>query len=181
MSLETDSYALPEGVWHKTLSKESLLELWDRVKGFDRLFSDSTRGDPTSFWKNLLSDCIVLETEGGILTLRNIQEHLSGEAHLIFWDCKLSPKTELVRECLVWAFTTFDLQRIGTSIPVYAKALRRFLTDRLGFQIEGRLRNNAFFDGVLIDTLILSILREEILKWGKHGKDQHRNWVPQAM
>jgi RimJ/RimL family protein N-acetyltransferase len=156
---------LPKGVQHKVLTRQNLWDLWETVRKFDRLFSDETRGDPIAFWKNILKDSVILETDdgGGILTLSNVKPGLRAEAHLTFWDHKLSPRIELIRDCLVWAFLNFDLYRIEVFIPVIGgPALRRFL-EKLGFKKEGILRNRSWYQGQLIDTVLLSILREEIL------------------
>ncbi|MHA2065526.1 MAG: hypothetical protein ACXABY_14220, partial [Candidatus Thorarchaeota archaeon] len=104
-STDSDMIDLPKGVQHKVLTRQNLWDLWETVRKFDRLFSDETRGDPIAFWKNILKDSVILETDdgGGILTLSNVKPGLRAEAHLTFWDHKLSPRIELIRDCLVWA------------------------------------------------------------------------------
>ena len=156
---------LPAGVQHKILTRQNLWDLWETVRKFDRLFSDETRGDPIAFWENILKNAIVLETDdgGGILTLSNMKPGLRAEAHLTFWDHKLSPRIELIRECLVWAFLSFDLYRIEVFIPALGHALRRVLK-KIGFREEGILKNRSWYEGQLIDTVLLAILREEIME-----------------
>jgi hypothetical protein len=155
---------LPKGVKHKILTRQSLWDLWQTVRKFDRLFSDETRNDPVSFWENILNDCVVLETDdgGGILTLSNVKPGLRAEAHLTFFDRKLSPRIELIRDCLVWAFLTYDLYRVEVFIPALGHTLRRVLK-KIGFKEEGTLRRRSWYNGNLIDTIVLGILREEVL------------------
>ena len=109
---------------------------------------------------------VILEHECGILILRKLEEGLKGEVHMSFFDHKLSAHTTLVKECLAWGFMEFDLQRIGTMIPSYAGAVRRFLEHRLGFKHEGTMRNFAWHKGQLVDVSFYSILREEVFNAG---------------
>ena len=155
---------LPEGVQHKVLTRQNLWDLWEAVKDLDGLFSDETRGDPVAFWENMLKDAIVLETDdgGGILTLSSLKPGLRAEAHFTFWDHRLSPRVELIRSCLVWAFLNFDLYRIEVFIPAMGHTLRRVLK-KIGFKEEGTLRNRSWYKGQLIDAIILAVLREDIL------------------
>lgn len=155
---------LPSGVTHKILTKQALWDLWEKARHHARMFSDATRGDPVQFWRNMLKDSVILETDDGegILTLSNVKPGLCAEAHLTMFDHKLSPRKELIRQCMVWAFITFDLHRIEVFIPALGHTLRRVLKD-IGFTEEGRLRNRSWYQGELIDTIVLSMLREEAL------------------
>ena len=158
---------LPKGVKHKALTRQGMWDLWERVKGHTKMFSDETRGDPTSFWQNMLKDSVILETDDGcgFLTLSEVKPGLRAEAHLTFLDHKLSPRVELIRECLLWAFLSYDLYRIEVFIPALGHTLRRVLK-KIGFKEEGCLRNRSWYEGQLVDTIVLSILREEVLNNG---------------
>lgn len=159
--------SLPEGVWLGTYDKEKLMSIWDRIKGFDNLFADDNFRDPEVYLKKFLDrNSVILETEGGFLIIKNIHEGLKAEAHLCFWDHKLSPRADLIKACIVWTFLQFDLYRIETEVAEYARAVRRFLEKRLGFTHEGIKRNSVIHRGNLIDMHIYSILREEVLENG---------------
>ena len=109
---------------------------------------------------------VILEHECGILILRKLEEGLKGEVHMSFFDHKLSCHTVLVKECLAWGFVQFDLQRIGTLIPSYARAVKRFVRDKLGFTYEGTMRSFAWHKGTLVDVEFYSLLRSEVLIGG---------------
>jgi hypothetical protein len=147
-----------------SLTTEKVWELWNKVRGLDAIFSDDTRYDPVEFSKNLLKDAIILEVEGGgFMSLSDLHPGTYAEAHLTFWDRHLSPRRDLIRECLLWAFMFFDLQRIEVVIPSFARAIRRFLKEKLGFIEEGILRKRSKYKGEAIDQIVLALLREEVL------------------
>jgi len=156
-------FNLPNNVKVSVLSREKLWQLWTRLSQFDSLFVDDNTKDPEVFIDQFLAtDGITLETEGGVMVLRKIIPGLKAEAHVAFWDKHLSPRTEMLKECIKWAFLQFDLQRIETFVAEYARALRRFIEEKLGFTKEGVLRKTSFHNGQLIDVHVYSILKEEI-------------------
>jgi len=155
---------LPDGVSFVQLTSDKLKTLWEHLEPFDRLFTDEQRklGSARFFAAVLQQDCILLEIEGGILVLDKIRPGIRAEAHVSFWDRKFSPKVDIIKECLIWAFTEFNLYRIEVRSPEYAKAVHRILQKRLGFKQEGVLRKMNWYKGRLIDYHIFSILREEV-------------------
>lgn len=154
---------LPNGVRFVTLSKPKLKDLWLKLMPFDRLFQDKMRGDEEAFVREMLSEtCIILETDGGIFILNNIIEGLKAEAHLSFWDRKLSARKDLIKECLVWCFLVYNLRRIEVRSPEYAHHVHKFLVKRLGFTEEGIMRKCMWFKGNLTDMHLFSILVEEV-------------------
>ena len=159
---------LPEEVSFIQLTEAKLKELWEKVEPFDRLFTDSQRvlGESNFFATLLQKDCLALGIEGGILVMNKIMPGIRAEAHLTFWDRKFSPKVDIIKECLIWAFMEFDLYRIEVRSPEYAKAVHRILQKKLGFTHEGTLRHMNWYKGCLIDYHIFSILREEVLNNG---------------
>jgi hypothetical protein len=142
-------------------------EIWNRVRNLDAIFSDDTRYDPVEFSKNLLKDAVLLEVEdGGIMSLSDLHPGTYAQAHLTFWDRHLSSRTKLIQECLFWAYTSFDLHRIEVIIPAFARAIRRFLKEKLGFTEEGVLRKRSKYKGDFIDQIVLSLLREDCFNVG---------------
>jgi RimJ/RimL family protein N-acetyltransferase len=103
-----------------------------------------------------------LETDGGLLFLTNIKENLHAEVHVAFWDCKLSGKESILKDCLRWAFFQYNLNRIEAFIPEYSRSLHRFMEKKLGFVYEGRMRKRMLYKGQFTDVKIYSILREEV-------------------
>jgi hypothetical protein len=154
---------LPAGVKRGEISQQRIAYWWSRLKGFDKLFTDSLYLDEHAFYLNCLDpDNEVFETEGGLIAFDHIQEGLKARGHLSFWDHKLSAKKELFKDVLIWMFITHDLFRIEAVIPENARVLRHFLTRRMGFRLEGTLRDDWWKDGQLINRHILSILRSEV-------------------
>jgi hypothetical protein len=153
----------PTGTHFCTFTAEKLHSLWESVKNLDKLFSDDERWNEELFFKRMLDEKVVLETDGGLMILSDITENLRAAGHFIFWDHKLSPRTELLRECILWAFIQFNLQRLEVLIPEYARALIRFVEEKLKFKFEGRMRHRMMYKGQLCDVLILSLLKEEVV------------------
>lgn len=59
------------------------------------------------------------------------------------------------------AFQTLNLNRLWLHVYEFnTRALRVY--EKLGFQIEGRLRQDAFRDGRYWDTIVMGVLREEL-------------------
>jgi RimJ/RimL family protein N-acetyltransferase len=155
--------ALPEGVRLGVFTRENLLQMWEHLKPYDSLFMDCDMKNPEVFLANFLArDSVTLETEGGYMIMRHIIPGLKGEVHMTFWDKHLSPRVGLIKNCLTWAFLSFDLYRIETLVAEYAKSVRRFIEQKLNFKHEGCLRNSAWHLGRLIDMHVYAILREEV-------------------
>jgi RimJ/RimL family protein N-acetyltransferase len=68
--------------------------------------------------------------------------------------------TEALRALLEWGFGTLNLNRIY--LRVFADNLRAIRSyEKLGFELEGRMRQDDFRDGAYRDTLLMGLLREE--------------------
>ena len=157
----------PEGTEFFEITYEKTHQIWEKIKNFDRLFDDSERWDEIAFFEKMYSyHSYALETTNGIMIIDIVRRNHLGRCHVIFWDKKLLPKVDLLRECLIWCFLEFNLYVIEAYIPDYARALRRFIEKMMGFSYEGRLRNRIWYKGQLCDMIMFSILREEVLTDG---------------
>jgi RimJ/RimL family protein N-acetyltransferase len=68
--------------------------------------------------------------------------------------------TEATRLVVDYAFRTLNLNRVSLEVYEYnPRGLHVY--EKVGFRLEGRLRQDTFRDGRYWDTLILGILREE--------------------
>lgn len=153
---------LPQGVKLAVFSREKLMELWQKLRPYEQLFTDENMRNPEVFLENFLGrDSVTLELDGGFILLKRISEGHKAEFHAVFWDKHLSSRKELLKQCLLWAFVTFRLERLETFVAAYAKAVRRFLEERLGFKHEGCMRSATISRGSLIDVHIYGILRKE--------------------
>jgi len=154
---------LPEGVKLGVFSREKLLELWKQLKVFETIFTEEDMKNPDVFLNNFLAkDAVTLEMDGGIVLLKRIVPGHKAEFHATFWDKRLSPRKDVLRACILWAFSVFSLERLETYVAGYAKAVRRFLQDRLGFKHEGVLRSYVRSRGRLVDIHVFSLLRGEL-------------------
>ena len=153
---------LPHNVKIGVYNQARLENLWEKVRQFPTTFADGTR-DIESFVNRILApNSVVLELDGGIILIENIVPGLKAEFHATFWDRKLSARTDTLQHIILWAFFTFRLERLETYVASFARAVRRFLTQRLGFVYEGTKRNAYQNRGVLYNLDIFSILREEV-------------------
>lgn len=59
-----------------------------------------------------------------------------------------------------FAFTTYELERLY-ALPLASNTASCRVLEKVGYQLEGRLRRSAIKDGVVQDQLLYSILREE--------------------
>lgn len=154
---------LPQGINMLVLDRAKIQNLWEIVRKYPSTFADGTK-DPETFAERLLaSDSLVFELEGGLVLVEKIVPGLKAQFHATFWDQKLSSRKEILQELLVWVFLTFHLERLETFVVSYARAVRRFLQDKLHFKHEGTLRNTFWNQGQLYSMDIYSILKSEVL------------------
>ena len=59
-----------------------------------------------------------------------------------------------------FAFTAYELERLY-ALPLASNTASCRVLEKVGYQLEGRLRRSAIKDGVVQDQLLYSILREE--------------------
>ena len=68
--------------------------------------------------------------------------------------------TEAARALLTWAFDTLDLNRVQAEADTRNVASARVL-EKLGFVLEGTLREDCVVDGVVSDSWVFGLLRRE--------------------
>jgi len=154
---------LPPGVALGSYTAEKIKNLWDILRKYPSTFADGTKNVENFVERILAGDSIVLELDGGIILVENIREGHSAEFHATFWDHKLSARTGTLKQCIYWLFLVFQLERLETFVADYARAVRRFLTGKLGFQHEGTLRNAFRNNGELHNLDVYSIIKSEVL------------------
>lgn len=154
---------LPQGVRLASYDRRKLWDTWNQLKQYDSIFVDDDLRDMDTFLGQFIAnDSVVLEIDKGMAIFRKIKPGVRAEVHATFMDHKLSPRKALIIDCLKWAFVEWDLYRLETYVADYARAMRRFLEEGLGFKKDGTLRNYTLHQGQLTDIHIYSILREEI-------------------
>ncbi|WP_299055440.1 GNAT family protein [uncultured Nocardioides sp.] len=68
--------------------------------------------------------------------------------------------TEAAGALLAWAFAALDLNRVQAEADTRNTACRRVL-EKLGFVLEGTLREDCVVDGVVSDSWVFGLLRRE--------------------
>ncbi len=69
--------------------------------------------------------------------------------------------TEATGLVIRYAFQTLNLNRLWLHVYEFnTRAIRVY--EKLGFQVEGRLRQDTFCEGRYWDTLVMGVLREEL-------------------
>ena len=68
--------------------------------------------------------------------------------------------TEAARALLEWAFDTLDLNRVQAEADTRNDASRRVL-EKLGFTLEGTLREDCIVNGDVSDSWVFGLLRRE--------------------
>jgi RimJ/RimL family protein N-acetyltransferase len=118
------------------------------------------REDPESvLWTIETPDGILL----GTTELRLSPENMRAEVGISILDRTQWGKgygTEAMRLVLDYAFDELELNRVElTTDAENARAIRSY--EKCGFAREGLLRRHRVFEGVVGDTLVMAILREE--------------------
>jgi len=157
-------------VYEMVFTPEKLDWLWESMIQYRTLFSDLTRGSrenfvnlvalPNSFWMEVVE--IDSGRSVGIIYIMNMHQVVDYEVHVIFFDRKLAPKVELCKAVMRWIFEEFPPMRLSAEIPAIYHATVR-LAKNVGFKHEGTKRKAQLFGGKWIDSVLLGILREEVL------------------
>lgn len=76
--------------------------------------------------------------------------------------------TEAARELLGWAFATLDLNRVQAEADTRNDGSARVL-EKLGFTLEGTLREDCVVEGVVSDSWVFGLLRRE---WRQEQREE---------
>lgn len=100
----------------------------------------------------------------GTIELRKITpEHRSAEVGILLGDRAYWGRgygTDAMRTVCRFAFEEMDLHRIQLGVMEFnTRATRSY--ERVGFVVEGRLRQDTYLGGHYYDTLIMGLLRED--------------------
>ena len=78
----------------------------------------------------------------------------------VYIDNKYAP--DVCKTILDYGFNQLGLNKIWTEIYDFDAPKKELLVDELGFKIDGALRQNYFYNGKWNDSLILSLLCNEL-------------------
>ena len=164
-----DVLPLPDGVANAHLTSSRLMFYWENLKDFNSMFMVDGELTFEKFCQMMIKDYMIFEIAdeydevGGLVLLTDLRPKVRAEVHFSIWDRKLSKKTKTLKELMLWGFLYFNLQRIETFVPEYARAVKMFITKQLGFVFEGKLRNRTRYNGRPVSMLAYSILRDEVV------------------
>lgn len=104
-------------------------------------------------------------TAAGVVGFHTVDWRVrSAEFGIVVGDTSLWGKgygTDASRTLLRWGFDELNLNRVWLRVfDDNARAIRSY--EKLGFQAEGRLRQDRFHSGRYSDTLLMGILRGEL-------------------
>ena len=115
---------LPSGVKLGTANLEKIDWYWQKIKDFDRLFSDDIRWDEECFFEKMYApDTVFFETENGLLLLTGLKEGMYAAAHITFWDHKLLPRVKMIK----------DFSLTGTGIGTFEYVFPKYRTRDIRF------------------------------------------------
>lgn len=151
-------------------SFEKVRFLYDKLKEFEVLFNDHTKGDFRAF----VNQFVVMGPDGpkpvglvyevddvGILFMTEIAEGHSAQVHFTFWDRRFKGREKLCREMLKYVFDLFKFHRIWAEVPLYAYPVLD-VVERIGFVKEGRMRSAVRYKGEWFDMNLYSVLEGEL-------------------
>lgn len=142
----------------KTLVIDEVFDLAGTQGWFDRLADNDTRVD---FMVEMLDKVPI-----GITGLIDIdQANRTAQCYCVigekpFWGKGLG--TEIHSVLFQWGFETFGIEKIWAHIRTNNPAIYR-VVEKLGFQIEGTLRQDKIVDGQRIDLYHIGLLQDEFI------------------
>ena len=131
-------------------------------------YKEKVLGNPTTmmFAIRRLKDNALLGC-CGLVYISHVYRHADLSLYIGWKDAYIDKKgyaIEAARLLLDYGFRELGLNKMWTEIYVFDKKKKK-LYDRLGFRVDGVLRDNYFYNGKFWNSYILSILSSE---W--HGK-----------
>jgi hypothetical protein len=161
---ETSSESPPTLSWHPfRMTKESVEVLWKRLQEFPIVFDDFGKGDFDGFLGKLMHRDNMFFDIGpglGLACAFAVRPKLDTVLHLVMFDRRLRGREGLFLEILGWLFQNLQLRRC-TAMITDGNRTAINLVQRLGFQMEGRMRQSLLQDGNYKDIEIYGMLREE--------------------
>lgn len=138
--------------------------MWQKVQQFPQAFDDFSAGDRKFFVAKLLDPRNIFIDIGdgvGLAAGFNVRPRLDMVLHLLMFDRRLKGREPLFLEILAYYFRGLKLRRVTAMItadqPMTAKLL-----SRLGFTLEGTVRQAILRGGKYLDVLMYGMLSEEL-------------------
>lgn len=146
------------------LSKEKFATLWERVREFPVAFDDVTHGDPDYFMGILHErNCLFFEVGNmdGLVMFSAAQPGMHAILNFVFYDRQLKGKELTLLEVIRHVFDMLQLRKLIAYVPADRQTIASALR-RVGFKVEGHLREAMLKDNKPLDVLMLGLLRREV-------------------
>lgn len=147
------------------MTQEKLDQLWQKAQEFPSKFDDITCGSYDYFMRSLSDpNSLFFEIEDalGLVCISNVVVGRSGLFRFVFFDRKIRGREATLNEVMHEAFRIGNLHRLNAAVSIDRELVYNALR-RLGFQVEGRLRQEGLVDGKRVDVFIMGILRIELV------------------
>jgi hypothetical protein len=137
--------------------------LWEVCQKYKVVLPDHMRNNPQMFVNAVMSPQTVMLSIGdvGIAYATDIIPGDSALGHYLFWDKGLRNRSKLVLKCMRWMMETFDLARVSIILPRHASAALHHVY-KMGFRIEGMMREGMAIGGKRDDCFVFGVLRKEL-------------------
>jgi hypothetical protein len=142
---------------------ENITTLWNICNKYKIVLPDHMKNDPQSFLRAVLSPQTLMLSIGdvGVIYATDMLPGDSALGHYLFWDKGLRNRSKMVLKCMRWAMDTFDLARMSIILPRHASAALHHVY-KMGFRVEGMLREHMSIGGKRDDCFLFGVLRREL-------------------
>lgn len=154
----------PQLKWGPFIATEQAVkDLWEKLQEFPQVFDDYGKDDFESFLGKIMHRNNIFIDIGpgvGLACGFAVRPRLDLVLHLVMFDRRLRGREELFMEIMDYFFQKLQLRRMTAMIADDCKTAIK-LVQRLGFQLEGIMREALKRDGKLYDVQLYGILQEE--------------------
>lgn len=153
------------------LTMERMEHYYEKLSPFKTLFNDFIKNDLEAFIKAIITinrdgtitpRGLIWEVDDvGLICFSDIHPGHSATFHPTFWDRRIRGREQLMKDMIKYVMILYELRRVSSIVPVYNKPTMA-AAERVGFSLEGRLREFAPYEGQWFDANLYSILRKEL-------------------
>lgn len=156
------------------LDGEQIIKLWHRLSQFHVLFA-SPRETSFKNFVNIIQDeysVLLAFDDVGMALVSDLVPGVEVKVQFSFWDAKLKGREQLIRELVKWVIDVFGVRRVSMPVRADARAMRAFV-ERVGFYVEGILKNWVKKDLKLYDLYLYGVTESEVDELWLRG----RSWA----
>lgn len=160
------------------LTNANGIRFWEEASKFPRIFNTIPTANAPEFldaffkWDEVRQQAVcdsllwVVDDFVGVFSLTNIYHPDDALMHFTFFDKRIRGREELVREMIKYVFDSYGFHRLSAELPAYAsKVVLKFITDKVGLNLEGRKKKAIQLNGDRADILLYGITKEEVESW----------------